>query len=133
MMRMSNLNKGNIIFLKYGTFKNNPGKFLIDTKHMFLITAYVTDGIDAGYLVSPVSSNLRQVRDSRPLNIPISKTDESGLRKDSYVNASWYGLISEDDVHKVVGSISEDELDNIQIALDSYDTDLELEDYNYED
>lgn len=130
---MSNLNKGNIIFLKYGTFKNNPGKFLIDTKHMFLIAAYVTDGIDAGYLVSPVSSNLRQVRDSRPLNIPISKTDESGLRKDSYVNASWYGLISEDDVHKVVGSISEDELDNIQIALDSYDTDLELEDYNYED
>ena len=130
---MSNLNKGNIIFLKYGTFKNNPGKFLIDTKHMFLITAYVTDGIYAGYLVSPVSSNLRQVRDSRPLNIPISKTDESGLRKDSYVNASWYGLISEDDVHKVVGSISEDELDNIQIALDSYDTDLELEDYNYED
>lgn len=60
---MSNLNKGNIIFLKYGTFKNNPGKFLINTKHMFLITAYVTDGLDTGYLVSPVSSNLRQVRD----------------------------------------------------------------------
>ena len=100
---------------------------------MFLITTDVTDGIDTGYLVSPISSNLRQVRDSRPLNIPISKTDESGLRKDSYVNASWYGLISEDDVHKVVGSISEDELDRVQIALDRYNTELELEDYHYED
>lgn len=130
---MNNLEGGDIIFLKYGTFKNNPGKFLIDTKHMFLITTDVTDGIDTGYLVSPISSNLRQVRDSRPLNIPISKTDESGLRKDSYVNASWYGLISEDDVHKVVGSISEDELDRVQIALDRYNTDLELEDYHYED
>lgn len=46
MTKMSNLDKGNIIFLKYGTFKNNPGKFLINTKHMFLITAHVTDGID---------------------------------------------------------------------------------------
>lgn len=130
---MNNLEGGDIIFLKYGTFKNNPGKFLIGTKHMFLITTDVTDGIDTGYLVSPISSNLRQVRDSRPLNIPISKTDESGLRKDSYVNASWYGLISEDDVHKVVGSISEDDLDRVQIALDRYNTELELEDYHYED
>lgn len=130
---MNNPEGGDIIFLKYGTFKNNPGKFLIDTKHMFLITTDVTDGIDTGYLVSPISSNLRQVRDSRPLNIPISKTDESGLSKDSYVNVSWYGLISEDDVHKVVGSVSEDELDRVQIALDRYNTELELEDYHYED
>ena len=107
-MLIEKLNKyepGDILQLKFGTFKERPGNKLVSTSHMFL----VVDELN----VCTVSSHNNKVTDKYPYNIPINDWKEAHLNKPSHAKLDSYGEISDDNVFKKIGELTDNDKENI--------------------
>lgn len=103
--RLNKYNPGDIIQLKFGTFKERPGNKLVSTSHMFL----VVDELN----VCIVSSQMDKVNNKYPYNIPIQDWEEAHLNKPSHAKLDSYGEISDDNVFKKVGQLTDRDRENI--------------------
>ena len=111
-MLLKRLNKyelGNILQLKFGTFKERPGNKLVSTSHMFL----VVDELN----VCTVSSQNDKVTDKYPYNIPIQDREEAHLDKPSHAKLDSYGETSDDNVFKKVGQLTDRDRENILLKF----------------
>lgn len=109
MEKLSNYHVGDILLLQYGTFKQRPGSALLSSHHLFVV-------VDAEN-VCPISSNQSKVSSKYPYNILIKDWSTAGLSKPSHVKTDSYGEISDTNVFKYIGHLSDEDKNNV---LSSY-------------
>jgi len=119
----------NIIMIKNGTFKEFPGNELVGNNgisHMFM----VIDILGNKLRICPLSSRvLDHVQDYYPQNVQIKNYTHANLRKPSYVNTAWYGIIDNSDVYKVVGKVPRSDAAKIHKEFDISEDKLKLESF----
>lgn len=102
---INNYNVGDIVKLKYGSFKKNPGKTLVGSHHLFVI---VDDNN-----VCVLSSNMSKVNKRYRYNIEITDWKDAELHKPSHVKTDTYGTVDDFDIFTKIGSLSEKDLSKV--------------------
>ena len=111
---MSNVQVSDIILIKRkNSLKDVVSKRLVNSHHMFLVLSVNSNKLG----VSIISSQMRKVCSRFPFNIPLMDWSSEGLDKPSFVCLDTKGYVSRNDVYKVVGRISTDDLSRVTSKL----------------
>ena len=96
------INKGDVIFIKYGILKSDEGRHITEKPHMFVVTS-VSNNITA----CSTSSKEDKVNKMFPYNISLLNAIEAGFNKENtHVKVDRRINIKPEDVYKIVGHLS---------------------------
>lgn len=108
----STMNRGDIVQLKHGgNYKTSLLSTLVKTNHLFVVLKVISN---SKILISPISSNTNSnAVKNISRNVVLKSLTGTGLKKQSYVDASTTGIIDTSNVYRVIGSVSSTDLNTI--------------------
>lgn len=95
-------NVGDVVMLKYNTFKQGEGKDIIVKKHPFVITD-INDNVIS---VASTSSKTNKVSDKYPYNVPVIDYEKANFKYPTHIKTDHTGIIDVTNIYKYIGTLS---------------------------
>lgn len=106
------IKRGDIVKLKYnGNYKTKLLKNIVNSDHPILILSELPNN---KIRIATMSSNINSdAVKNLSRNVILTNLKGTGLSKSTYVDTSSTGIIDESNIYKVIGKVSQSDLNNI--------------------
>lgn len=106
---------GDIVHLKiHSNYKTPLLNKIVNTKHPVLV---VDKPSPTMIRIAALSSNMKQVTNSRPYNVPIIDWKKVEIPKQTYVDVGTTGVVNEVDVYKKLTTVTKKDMNNVTAQL----------------